>query len=33
VLGQELGWDSARKRRAANAFRHEAEREGILPAT
>jgi glycerol-3-phosphate dehydrogenase len=32
VLGQELGWDAARTRAEAQAFRDEAEREGILPA-
>jgi glycerol-3-phosphate dehydrogenase len=32
VLGDELGWDAARREREGAAFREEAAAEGILPA-
>ena len=32
VMGEELGWDEARRAREAEAFREEAREEGILPA-
>jgi len=32
VLGTELGWDARRREREVEAFRFEAEQEGILPA-
>ena len=33
VMGEELGWDPARRAREADAFREEARAEGILPAS
>ena len=32
AMGEELGWDEARRAREADAFRVEADQEGILPA-
>jgi glycerol-3-phosphate dehydrogenase len=32
AMGEELGWDEARRAREADAFRQEASEEGILPA-
>ena len=32
AMGDELGWDEARRAREAEAFREEARSEGILPA-
>jgi glycerol-3-phosphate dehydrogenase len=33
AMGEELGWDPARRAREADAFREEARAEGILPAS
>ena len=32
AMGEELGWDETRRAREADAFRDEAQSEGILPA-
>ena len=32
AMGEELGWDAARRAREVEAFREEAREEGILPA-
>ena len=32
VMGDELGWDAQRRAREVQAFREEADEEGILPA-
>jgi glycerol-3-phosphate dehydrogenase len=32
AMGEELGWDEARRARVVEAFREEAQSEGILPA-